>query len=245
LRYNTSGPGFTDPSSWEAFDPGYNEGYSGGTFDGRYVYFSPQSRIENPNREVLRYDTSGGFTTSGSWVSSYPGFGQGFDGAVYDGARFIYFAGFVDGPGGLYGEQARCDTWGSFTDSASWVAFDPGEHGVGTDPDGYRGAIFDGRHVYFVPFDNGTERHGEVLRYDISDADRDGVSDDVDNCPNTPNSDQANSDPDPLGDACDPCIDPNSSGVCIPTLSEWGMVAMAALMLAAGAAVVSRRPAVG
>lgn len=34
-------------------------------------------------------------------------------------------------------------------------------------------------------------------------------------------------------------------GVCIPTLSEWGIVAMAALMLAAGAVVMSRRRAVG
>jgi hypothetical protein len=32
-------------------------------------------------------------------------------------------------------------------------------------------------------------------------------------------------------------------GVCIPTLSEWGMMAMAALMLSAGAAVLRRRAA--
>ena len=40
---------------------------------------------------------------------------------------------------------------------------------VGTecsDPDGYRGAVFDGRYVYFVPDNNGGSDHGEVLRYD-------------------------------------------------------------------------------
>ncbi|MDQ3865854.1 MAG: PKD domain-containing protein [Actinomycetota bacterium] len=36
------------------------------------------------------------------------------------------------------------------------------------------------------------------------DTDGDGKNDDVDNCPNAPNSDQANNDGDSLGDACDP-----------------------------------------
>jgi uncharacterized repeat protein (TIGR01451 family) len=37
------------------------------------------------------------------------------------------------------------------------------------------------------------------------DADRDGICDDEDNCPNEPNQDQANSDNDEFGDACDNC----------------------------------------
>lgn len=40
----------------------------------------------------------------------------------------------------------------------------------------------------------------------IVDADADGVDDDVDNCPGTPNSDQLDSDGDLVGDACDDCI---------------------------------------
>jgi formylglycine-generating enzyme required for sulfatase activity len=75
------------------------------------------------------------------------------------------------------------------------------------------------------------------------DSDGDGVGDACDNCPLVPNSSQSDLDNDGIGDACDPCILVND--VCIPTLSEWGMVAMAALMLAAGAVVVSRRRAVG
>ena len=41
------GRGFTDLASWSAYDPGAHgvgkdpEGYAGGAFDGRYVYFAP------------------------------------------------------------------------------------------------------------------------------------------------------------------------------------------------------------
>lgn len=38
-----------------------------------------------------------------------------------------------------------------------------------------------------------------------SDQDRDGIADEVDNCPNIANTDQANEDGDKFGDACDPC----------------------------------------
>ena len=65
-----------------------------------------------------------------------------------------------------HGEALRYDTNGSFAVASSWAAFDAGANGVGTDPDGYMGAVFDGQYVYFAPHYNGTEDHGEVLRYD-------------------------------------------------------------------------------
>ena len=40
-----------------------------------------------------------------------------------------------------------------------------------------------------------------------SDRDQDGVCDDVDNCPGTPNPDQADVDQDGVGDVCDNCVD--------------------------------------
>lgn len=47
-----------------------------------------------------------------------------------------------------------------------------------------------------------------------TDSDNDGVTDDVDNCPNTANSDQLDNDNDGIGNVCDPTPDGEPSGSC-------------------------------
>ncbi|MEZ5410637.1 MAG: right-handed parallel beta-helix repeat-containing protein [Acidimicrobiales bacterium] len=121
---------------------------------------------------VRTYDTvpASGFTSAGSWSTYDPGANgvgtdpDGFYGAVFDG-RYIYFVPHNNGTS-YHGEVLRYDTRATFASTAAWASYDPGSHGVGTDPDGFYGAVFDGRYIYFVPHNNGISYHGEVLRYD-------------------------------------------------------------------------------
>ncbi|UCD74630.1 MAG: hypothetical protein JSV91_12680 [Phycisphaerales bacterium] len=179
------GTAFDDVASWAAFDAGDHgvgtdpDGYWGGVFDGRYVYFAPYNNGTIPHGEVMRYDTQGDFAGAASWETFDAGaHGVGDDPdayayAIFDG-RYVYFVPFRQS-GIAHGEVLRFDTNGPFGDTDSWAAFDPGDHGVGTDPDGYIGGAFDGRYIYFAPYDNGTVHHSEVLRYDTT-----GVFEDVD-----------------------------------------------------------------
>jgi hypothetical protein len=171
LRFDTQG-GFTQATSWETFLPGLTAGgHYGGVFDGRYVYFAPYyNSMEQQNGRVLRYDTQQTFTLGTSWEEFYPftqgvgDYGKGYIGAVFDG-RYVYFVPHHDG-NAHHGEVLRYDTQSPFSEVPSWAAYDPGDHGVGNDPDGYHSAVFDGRYIYFVPYHNGSENHGEVLRFD-------------------------------------------------------------------------------
>lgn len=181
LRYDTN-RAFAEAPSWAAFDPGAQgvgtepDGYEGAVFDGRYVYFGPMHNNTGWHGEVLRYDTQGGFVSTSSWVTYDPGANsvgvnpRGYRGVIYDG-RYVYFVPYRNEIG-FHGEVLRYDTEADFSTASSWSTFDPGEHGVGTDPDGYHEGVFDGRYIYFAPFDTGpwgspaASFHGEVLRYD-------------------------------------------------------------------------------
>ena len=69
----------------------------------------------------------------------------------------------------FHGEVLRYDTTSNFESAESWSTFDASANGVGDDPVGYSGGIFDGRYIYFAPFkDSNGQYHGEVLRYDTT-----------------------------------------------------------------------------
>lgn len=147
-------------------------GFTGGVFDGRYVYFSPQLTT-SPSGE-LRYDTQGNFTNASSWALYDAGLTdglscKGFQGAVFDG-RFVYYVPHFNtnaAPGGWNGVVLRYDTQAVFAKASSWHAFDAGNIG-GLPTKGYSSGVFDGRYLYFVPIVNGVQTNGSgcVLRYD-------------------------------------------------------------------------------
>jgi len=177
LRCDTTGV-FDHVSSWAAFDPGANgvgvrnDGYFGGAFDGRYIYFSPLRDAAGFYGEIMRLDTTGDFESVSSWITFDAGaYGvgrkYGYAGAIFDG-RYMYFVPNATTNTSHHSEVRRYDTTGGFTDPAAWDAFDAAENGVGDNPVGYIGGVFDGRYVYFSPNWRESGYHGEFLRYDTA-----------------------------------------------------------------------------
>ena len=175
MRYDTQAA-LTASTSWSWFDTttvaADAKGFAGALFDGRYLYFIPNSSAVNPftgdytpSGVVVRYDTKAEFADAASWSTFDTGTltpaARGFAGATFDG-RYIYMAPNGDWTKGVV--PTRYDTKGSFTDPSSWRSFDLSKTTVagGDFVDMYfYGASFDGRYVYYIPGD------GTVLvRYD-------------------------------------------------------------------------------
>ena len=65
--------------------------------------------------------------------------------------------------------QTIVGQWEPRTQFDAFDAYDAGRT-AGMDTTGFFGAVFDGRHVYFVPQHDAKDRHGRVLRYDTHGA---------------------------------------------------------------------------
>ncbi|MCK5334306.1 MAG: hypothetical protein KAJ24_07335, partial [Candidatus Aenigmarchaeota archaeon] len=160
-------------------------GFAGAVFDGRYVYFVPNYN-GTTHGKVLRYDTAANFSDTASWdvynAENEDGANgmKGFVGAVFDG-RHIYFV--PNYHEGWYGTVLRLDTTANFSDTASWDTYNAENEDGANGMKGFTGAVFDGRHIYFVPYNNGTY-FGKVLRYDTTASFSDTASWDVYNAEN-------------------------------------------------------------
>ncbi len=154
LQYDTQGPGLAPAQSWNMFDlttkDGKAAGYTGATFDGRYVYFIPSG-----GPVAARFDTQGTFGDANAWATfdmSTVNAAAGHDfGAAFDG-KYMYFA-------PTEGIAMRYDTTASFVDPASWLPFDMSNLEANTN---YNGALFVGTHLYFAPW------RGRLAQYDIT-----------------------------------------------------------------------------
>jgi hypothetical protein len=147
----------TDPSFWSVFDTSSlsanAEGFFGGTFDGRYVYFVPSSYTL-----AVRYDTQGAFASAASWqtfdTAGINASNVGYRGGAFDG-RYVYLVPFYNSTASAgTGVVARFDTQGTFANAPSWATFDTST--VASKAEGFDGTVFDGRYLYFVPHLTGT-----------------------------------------------------------------------------------------
>jgi len=88
---------------------------------------------------------------------------KGYYGGVFDG-RYIYFSPVHNGAL-RHGIVLRYDTYGGLTNATSWQVYDA-SNTDGLSCRGYRGGVYDGRYIYYVPHYDGTNIHANVLRYD-------------------------------------------------------------------------------
>jgi hypothetical protein len=163
---------FTNPDYWQWFDlaqvegglpPSSIYGWSGGVFDGRYVYMAPNADSSGKSQPAARYDTqAGNFKDPKAWAifDVAPVAQQGYQGATFDG-RYVYFVPWLT-RGVISGIAVRYDTRARFDDRSSWSTFDLAPAGD------YAGATFDGRFVYFAPNSRNTPLGSTVARYDTN-----------------------------------------------------------------------------
>lgn len=162
MRYDTHAA-FDDTAAWQAYDAGATSGlttrgYYGAVYDGRYVYYVPRFDGDTLHSRVLRYDTQGAFDDATSWQARDAGRPISCQGGAFDG-RHVYFVPGMHQHDGHSGCVLRYDTQGDFDLDSSWLWHDVGA------TDGlacrcFDGAVYDGRHVYFVPLEG-----GPVMRY--------------------------------------------------------------------------------
>lgn len=161
----------TDPGFWQTFDvagviPGAG-GFTGGAFDGRYVYFAPLG-LGVVSGNVVRYDTTKAFNDGTAWQSfdmkTIDPNAAGYSGAVFAKGA-VYFVP-SQGATTANGLVMRYDTTGTFTSMLSWAKFDATTVNMGAK--GFFGAVFDGQYITLVPTYDGTGPNGLLLRYDTT-----------------------------------------------------------------------------
>ncbi len=152
-RFDTQGQ-FAVVGDWEKISTSTAGGqtigssaFSGGVYDGRYVYYAA-----NNSPRFVRFDTRGVFTVAGNWESITMSTAQGaadlnnaYSGATFDG-RYVYFSAYVSDTFLRFDTQgtsfSTIDDWETMSRSTAFGAVVTGAVCRGN-------PSFDGRYVYF------------------------------------------------------------------------------------------------
>jgi hypothetical protein len=176
VRYDTT-VAFQEATAWSSVDLGTlssvgSTGFVGGLFVTPYLYLVPSD-----STDVARLDTSGAtgiFSAASAWttydVSQGGALSSGFNGGAVVGTNIFLAPSSSLKSGSSYGTVYAYGTSTAFDINASWSSFDvtplPGK------PQGFFGAAFDGRWVYFAPWlseASGSPAFSGVLaRYDTT-----------------------------------------------------------------------------
>jgi predicted secreted protein len=161
VRFDTQGTSFTTAGDWQQMSMSTAQGaaaldsaYVDASFDGRYIYYVPLN-----SDTFIRFDTQGtSFTTAADWQKMSMSTAQGaaaldnaYFGASFDG-RYIYYVPLNSDT------FVRFDTQGtSFTTAADWqkISMSTAQGAAALD-DAYQGTSFDGRYIYYVPYNSDT-----------------------------------------------------------------------------------------
>jgi hypothetical protein len=153
---------FANVPAWEQYGLGAGSyGPAGGAFDGRFVYLVPYS-----TSSLGRFASEGGLNANTPFESADLGSlgGMAFVGGAFDG-RYVYVA-----PGVAATKQPafRFDTKQPKLVQSAIESFDLSQLAI--DPqEGFEGAVFDGRYVYFVPSQTaGVAAASIVTRFDTT-----------------------------------------------------------------------------
>jgi len=143
------------------------KGYYGACFDGRYVYFSPYSYGTASHGNFVRYDTTGSFTSAGSYtvhdLTTINANYKGFINITCSESGYIYMSSYYHMVGGIKGIILRYKFDESFTSSGSYESIDL--EAINVNYKGYFGFVETNEYIFTIPWSNGSSS-GIFARYD-------------------------------------------------------------------------------
>ena len=165
-RYDSTAT-FGSATAWAFFNTNLasnlgSGSFSGGAFDGRFLYLAP-STLGAPAFEL---DLRAPFTAVASWRVHIPdssvggsrnGLAPGVAGAAYDGRHLYFIPGPPQAVSISNGELGVYDGHvGAFTDGGRWSTFDTTTLDTTTlDVSDFGASVFDGRYLYLAPGSGG------------------------------------------------------------------------------------------